>query len=79
MKKTFVYIALAICAVAGASWAVAQDRSLAISATRAEAISAAPDGGAWVLTTQGVLMFCKLEQAQRVQCYDKNGSTSIGY
>lgn len=79
MKKSFVFIALGICAAVGASWAAAQDRSLAISAVRAEAISAAPDNGAWVLTSQGILMFCKFEEAKRVQCYGKDGSVGTGY
>lgn len=79
MRKTSIFIILGLVAGAGAAWAAAESRDLAISAIRAEAVSAAPDNGAWVLTNQGSLLFCRMEQTNRVQCYDRHGAVRAGF
>jgi len=51
-----------------------------ISITRVEVVSAAQDGTAWALTTDGKILHCRFEsEGDRVRCFDRNGPTGPDY
>ena len=80
MKKSWITLAAIGTAMIGAAVAAtAQDRTAIITASRAEAVSAADDGAAWVLTSGGGVMYCRFEGGDRVRCFDRAGLVDSGY
>jgi len=80
MNKSWIILTAVGGIVIGAAVAAtAQDRTAIITASRAEAVSAADDGTAWVLTSRGGVMFCRFEGGERVRCFDRAGVVDSGY
>ena len=80
MKKSWIVLAaIGVTLIGAAGAATAQDRTAIITASRAEAVSAADDGTAWVLTSRGGVMFCRFEGGEKVRCFDRAGVVDSGY
>lgn len=51
-----------------------------VNVTRIENLAAGQDGSAWATTTDGRLMHCRFDGAnKRVRCFDRQGETSTAY
>lgn len=80
MKKSWIALAaIGVAMIGAAVAATAQDRTAIITASRADAVSAADDGTAWVLTSRGGVMFCRFEGGEKVRCFDRVGAVDSGY